>query len=75
MKTILLITILAISTYAQSYILYRISPEGREKIALFKDQGKVNWYNCYYVKDLIEKDEALDAKQRTYECVVKVIGE
>ena len=75
MKTPLLILTMAISTYAQSFILYRISSDGREKIALFKDQGNANWYNCYYVKDLIEKDEALDAKQRTYECVVKVVGE
>jgi len=77
MKTLLLILTMAISTYTQSFTLYRISSDGRERLALFKDQGNANWYNCYYVKDLIEKDEVQSDLYQlyTYECVIKVVGE
>ena len=75
MKTILLITILAISTFTQSFTLYRVTHDNKQKIALFKDQDKKNWYNCYYVKDLIEKDDylAVESKKRTYECVIDTL--
>jgi len=71
MKKIILLTLVTSSAFAQDYILYRLSYDGKQKIAEFNGQRAANWYNCYYVKDLIEKDDylAVESKKRTYECV------